>query len=161
MTRLTRVTEQLIRPLVPEALPASPSPSPVTLPALPARIFPSAPTGPSESLLWMAFPARCGRVTAQHLLRALNWFPEQRLDIQSHQAMVIVTPSEDGRHQVGSRGELPLPASARQMCRIEPGEPVLLAAFTTHGLLVVHPISTVTRLLTELHDQLAGADNDR
>ncbi|MFI7662743.1 hypothetical protein ACIBTW_28080 [Micromonospora parva] len=129
--------------------------------ALPAQVFPSAPTSASDLLLWMALPARCGRVTAQHLLRALHWYPEHRLDIQSHQAMIIVSPADDGRHQVGSRGELPLPASARQMCRIEPGRPVLLAAFTTHDLLVVHPVSTVARLLTDLHSQLSGGDNDR
>ncbi|MFI6244421.1 hypothetical protein ACIBEF_31690 [Micromonospora sp. NPDC050795] len=51
------------------------------MPALPARVVPSAPTGPSELLLWMALPARCGRVTAQHLLRALNWDPEHRLGL--------------------------------------------------------------------------------
>ncbi|MFI6244429.1 hypothetical protein ACIBEF_31730 [Micromonospora sp. NPDC050795] len=75
--------------------------------------------------------------------------------------MIIVTPADDGRHQVGSRGELPLPASARQMCRVEPGQPVLLAAFITHDLLVVHPVGTVARLLSDLHHQLSGGDSDR
>jgi hypothetical protein len=36
------------------------------------------------------------------------------------------------------------------------GQPVLLAALVTHDLFVVHHASTVARLLTDLHNQLAG-----
>ncbi len=96
----------------------------------------------------MALPTRCGRVTAQHLLHAMGSAPGHRLDIQQCHGMLVITTAEDGRYQVGCRGELPLPASARQMCQIEPGQPVLLAAFIRHELLVVHPVSTVARLLT-------------
>ncbi|MDG9674698.1 hypothetical protein [Micromonospora sp. DH14] len=100
-------------------------------------------------------------MTAQHLLHSIGWSPGHRLDIQLRLGMVVITSAQDDRYQVGSRGELPLPASARQMCRIEPGQPVLLAAFITHDLLVVHPVGTVARLLTDLHRQLAGGDSDR
>ncbi|WP_167454915.1 hypothetical protein [Micromonospora arborensis] len=47
------------------------------------------------------------------------------------------------------------------MCRIEPGQPVLLAAIVTYDLLVVHPVSTVVRLLADLHTHLAGVGNER
>ncbi|WP_203862905.1 hypothetical protein [Plantactinospora mayteni] len=57
---------------------------------------------------------------------------------------------------VGSRAELPLPASARQMCAIVPGQPLLLAALVAHDLLVIHPASTVTRLLADLHARAIG-----
>ncbi|MEU7613869.1 hypothetical protein [Micromonospora sp. NPDC049204] len=131
------------------------------MPALPARVYPPAITDASGLLLWMALPARCGRVSAQHLLHAIGWAPGHRLDIQLCHDMLVITSARDDRYQVGSRGELPLPASARQMCRIEPGQPVLLAAFITYDLLVVHPVGTVARLLTDLHHQLAGGDSDR
>jgi hypothetical protein len=131
------------------------------MPALPAPVCLPAIINASGLLLWMALPTRCGRVTAQRLLHAMGWAPGHRLDIQLCQGMLVITSAQDDRVQVGSRGELPLPASARQMCRIEPGQPVLLAAFITHDLLVVHPVSTVARFLTDLHRQLAGGDNDR
>ena len=57
---------------------------------------------------------------------------------------------------VGSRGELPLPAGARQMCAIAPGQPLLLAALVAHDLLVIHPANAVARLLAELHAQVIG-----
>lgn len=110
MRRLTQVTEQLVRPVIPEALPARPSPFPVPMPALPTRVFPSVPIDAPELLLWMAFPARCGRVTAQHLLHAIGWAPGHRLDIQLCHGMLVITSAQDDRNQVGSRGELPLPA---------------------------------------------------
>ncbi|MFI2714265.1 hypothetical protein ACH495_29515 [Micromonospora sp. NPDC018662] len=99
-------------------------------------------------------------MSAQHLLRALGWPPSHRLDIQPGHGMLVMRSASDGRHQVGSRGDLPLPANARQLCRIEPGQPVLLAAIVTHELLVVHPVSTVVRLLADLHTHLPAAGDD-
>jgi hypothetical protein len=160
MTRSIRPKEHLVGPLVPAVLPARPGPSPMPMPALPARVCPSAITDAALAV-WMALPARCGRVSAQHLLRALGWLPYHRLDIQPRHGMLVICSASDGRHQVGSRGDLPLPANARHMCRIEPGQPVLLAAIVAHDLLVVHPVSTVVRLLADLHTHLAGVGNER
>ncbi|MGW5577156.1 hypothetical protein [Micromonospora chokoriensis] len=100
-------------------------------------------------------------MSAQHLLRALAWPPHHRLDIQPCHGMHVICSASEGRHQVGSRGDLPLPANARHMCRIDPGQPVLLAAIVAHDLLVVHPVNTVVRLLADLHTHLAGAGNER
>lgn len=131
------------------------------IPALPARSHLPTLTDSSELLLGMALPARCGRVTARQTLRALAWGPGHRLDIQPYRGMLIITSAENGRHQVGSRGELPLPANVRQMCRFEPGQPVFLVAHVTHDALIVHPVSAVAHLLANLHAELAGGDRDR
>jgi hypothetical protein len=48
--------------------------------------------------------------------------------------MLIIAPAPTGQHVVGSRGELPLPAAARQLCGIVAGQPLLLAALTSHDL---------------------------
>lgn len=112
-------------------------------------------------LPWMALPAHCGRVSAQHLLRALDWPPRHRIDIQPRHDMLVIRSASDGRHQVGSRGDLPLPANARHMCRIASGQPVLLVAIVTHDLLVVHPVGTVVRLLVDLHSHLTGGGDER
>ena len=50
-----------------------------------------------------------------------------------------------------------LPASARQMCAIGPGQPLLLVALVAHDLLVIHPASTVIRLLAHLHAEIIGS----
>ncbi len=128
------------------------------MPALPARVAPPVLADAPDLLLAMAFPSSCGRVTAQRLLHMLGWEAGHCLDVQPRQGMLVVGSADDGRHQVGSRGEVPLPAHARQMCGIEPGQPVLLAALVARNLLVVHPASTVTRLLADLHTELAGGD---
>lgn len=57
---------------------------------------------------------------------------------------------------MGSRGELPLPVAARNMCGIEAGQPLLLVGFPAADLLVVHPAAAVARLLADLHAQALG-----
>lgn len=131
------------------------------MPALPVHVHPPVFAAAQDVLLGMAVPSSCGRVTAQQVLHPLGWEPGRRLDIQPYEGMLVVCSAHGGRHQIGSRGELPLPAPARRMCGIKPGQPVLLAALVTHDLLVVHPAGTVVRLLADLHTRLAGAGHVR
>ncbi|MET8907575.1 AbrB/MazE/SpoVT family DNA-binding domain-containing protein [Micromonospora sp. NPDC004551] len=91
----------------------------------------------------------------------MGWQPGRGLDIQPHQRALVIGTAQNGRYKVGSRGALPLPAPVRRMCGIEPGEPVLLAALIAQGLLVVHPVSTVARLVADLHIQMAGGRHVR
>ncbi|GIH16029.1 hypothetical protein [Rugosimonospora africana] len=107
-------------------------------------------------LIGLARPDHSGRVTERGLLRALRWSPGHRIDIRSQGEMLVIASATAGRDVVGSRGELPLPASARQMCAITPGQRLLLAALVAHDLLVIHPASTVTRLLADLHAEIIG-----
>jgi hypothetical protein len=125
------------------------------VPALPAPRQPG-DASPDEVLLGLARPDRSGRVIERGLLGALDWSPGHRIDIHPHDGMLVIASALAGQHVVGSRGELPLPASARQMCGIMPGQPLLLAALVAHDLLVIHPASTVARLLTDLHGQVIG-----
>lgn len=89
MTRPIRPKEYLVGPLVPAVLPARLRPGAMPMPALPARVCPPAITDASL-VLGMALPARCGRVSAQHLLRALGWPPHHRLDIQPRHGMLVI-----------------------------------------------------------------------
>lgn len=57
---------------------------------------------------------------------------------------------------VGARGELALPTTARQLCGMAPGPPVVLAGYPPLDLVVMHPVSTVARLLREFHAALAA-----
>ena len=75
--------------------------------------------------------------------------------------VLVVGSKPGGLHVVGSRGVLTLPAAARSMCGIQPGGAVVLLASPTQNVLVVHPASTVTRLLAKHHGRLGGDHNDR
>jgi hypothetical protein len=104
----------------------------------------------------VARPDRSGRLTERGLLRALGWAPGHRIDIHSHGEMLVIASAVAGEHAVGSRGELLLPVSARQMCAIAAGQPLLLLALVAHDLLVIHPASAVARLLAGLHAEVIG-----
>src|SRR5262249_5470848 len=133
-----RGREQRIGALIPAPLPDRPRPRPAPMPALPSP-RPPMHLSPDEVLIGIARPDRSGRVTARCLPGALGWPPGHRVDLRPHAGMLIIGSSPAGQHVVGGRGELPLPATARQMCAIVPGQPLLLAALVAHDLLVIHP----------------------
>ena len=74
---------------------------------------------------------------------------------------IVITAACAGRHRIGSRGDIGLPTAVRTMCRLQPGEPVLLAALTGHGLLVIHPAATITRLLARQHARILTVTGQR
>jgi hypothetical protein len=116
---------------------------------------------PDGALLDLARLDRSGRVHARPLLDALGWRAGHRVDI-AVVAGVLVVGSMPGRlHGVGARGVLRLPAAARSMCAIQPGVPVVLHASPGQNVLVVHPASTITRLLAQHHARLEGDRDDR
>ncbi|OKI48884.1 hypothetical protein A6A27_36310 [Micromonospora sp. CB01531] len=141
---------------MPTPLPVAP-PQPAPMPALP----PPADQPSSGVLFDVARPDSAGRVTARPLLRALGWAPGLALRVDVVRAAVLITPALDGEHLVGARKELPLPAAARHLCGITPGQPVLLAAFRGGDLIVVHPSNTITALLADRHADILGALDDR
>jgi hypothetical protein len=75
--------------------------------------------------------------------------------------VLVIGSTPTGLHIVGDRGVLTLPAAARSMCHIEPGQPVVLLALLPQNVLVVHPASTVTGLLAQHHARLEGHRDDR
>ena len=153
MTRTGRDREQLIGVLIPAPLPGRLRPDPAPLPALPAPDS-TADASPDSVLIGVARADRSGRVTERGLLDALGWPAGHRIDVHPHDGMLVITSARAGQQVVGSRGQLPLPASVRQMCAILPGQPLLLAALVSHDLLVIHPASSVTQRLADLHAQV-------
>ena len=75
--------------------------------------------------------------------------------------LIVITSAAGGRHAVGCRGDLPLPAAARRLCVLEDGHPVVLAADPPQDLLVVYPMVTLAGLLGDVHARLVGGDHDR
>jgi hypothetical protein len=151
--------EHLIGALVPAPF-RWPPPSPSPLPALPAPRLPT-DAGPDAVLLEMARLDRSGRVHARALLDALGWHAGHRLDVAVVGGVLVVGSARTGLHTVGNRGVLTLPAAARSMCGIDIGPPVVLLASLPQDVVVVHPASTVCRLLAGHHARLGGDGDGR
>lgn len=127
------------------------------MPALPAP-RPPVELSVTDLVLGVACPDRSGRVSARALLHALHWSPGHRIGIRAHAGMLVLASAPSGRHVVGSRAELPLPAAARRMCGILARQQVLLTACPAHDLLVIHPARTVGQLLADLHARALEVD---
>ncbi|MFC5236002.1 hypothetical protein [Pseudonocardia zijingensis] len=105
----------------------------------------------------MARIDRSGRFHERRLLQALSWLPGQQLALDVIHGLIVVRPSSTGPHVLDHRGALHLPAAARNMCGINPGLPVVLAASVPEQTVVIHPEKVVARLLaTHYADQLGG-----
>jgi hypothetical protein len=145
-----RCEERLIGALVPRPLPRA-SPPPAVVPVLPARHLPADSDG---VLLDVVRLDRSGRLSARSLLRGLGWRTGHRVDIDVIDTAITITSAPTGRHAVGGRGDLALPAAPRHLCGIDTDQAVVLAAYPSAGVLVVHPAATVARLLADLHHRL-------
>lgn len=154
------ITEQMIAALIPTPLP-HPRPEPAPLPTLPA--VPSSPeqAEPVIPTLDIARVDRSGRVSARSLLDQLGWRPGHRLRVDVFDGAILIWPATDGLPLVGARGDLVLPVAVRQMCAINTGDLVVLAAEHTRDLLIVHPAATVARLLADLHARLTADGHGR
>jgi hypothetical protein len=147
------VSEQLIAALIPVT--DIPQPSPAPLPALPA------PVGPARVDLGPVLLATCvvdpsGRVNSTPLLRALAWYPGDPIDIDFAHGAVVVRAMRTGRHRIGVRGDLGIPAAVRTMTGFQADESVLLLGLISHATIVIHPADAVTRLLSRVHRRILG-----
>ncbi len=151
--------EQLINALIPPKIAKRAGPAPAPLPVLPKPSLPSN-RDPDALVLGMARLDRSGRLSARDLLGVLGWQPGHRVDIGIVAGVLVTMSASTGQHVVHSRGELSLPTAARRMCGLPDGASVVLVASPAQDVLVIHPVSTVARLLIEHHARLeAGGEH--
>ncbi|MEV0561441.1 hypothetical protein [Dactylosporangium sp. NPDC050588] len=153
-------TEQMIAALIPTPLPR-PRPEPAPLPTLPTLSSGAEQAEPVVPTLDIARLDHSGRVSARSLLGLLGWRPGHRLRVDVIDGAILIWPASDGRPLVGARGDLALPVAVRQMCAIDTGDLVVLAAEHTHDLLIVHPAAMVARLLADLYTRLTAGGHGR
>jgi bifunctional DNA-binding transcriptional regulator/antitoxin component of YhaV-PrlF toxin-antitoxin module len=122
------------------------------MPTLPA---PPAPE-PGHVLLATCVIDRSGRIGAAPLLAAMDWHAGDPVQVDLTHGAVIIQALREGRLRIGSRGDISIPSSVRAMSGLQPGQDVLLAALTGHGLLVVHRADAVARLLGRVHRRILG-----
>lgn len=98
-------------------------------------------------------PDRAGRLADRSPLRYLGWPPQTvtRFEVQCS-TMVVVTVG-GCRSSITSQGHLQLPLPVRRRCRIEPGERLLVVAWTGAGRLVICTADAVEKMVLA---ELAG-----
>jgi hypothetical protein len=126
------------------------------LPVLPIRRVPVDPQ--ALPVLDLARLDRSGRLSARAVLRGLGWRAGHRVAVDVVRGLLLVSSAVAGAYAVGSRGDLALPATARALCGLTVGEMVVVAAYPSQELLLVHPVATVGGLVHELHARLAAGD---
>lgn len=99
-----------------------------------------------------------GRVTDQHLIRALGWVPRERVNITVSEGSVIVRAEPDGVFTLTGKGHLQIPAAVRRWCAMTVGDRVLLVAAPDDALLIVHAVAALDALVTRYQDILQGGD---
>jgi hypothetical protein len=115
--------------------------------------------GPDGVLLDVARLDRSGRMSVRGLLKALGWRAGQKVDVDVVDGAVVFRSTATGRHAIGGRGELVVPAAVRQLCSIHTDQPVLLAAYPPVDLIIIHTVATVARLLADRHLHLLGGSD--
>lgn len=149
--------ERMIGALVPPATRRVSPAVPLVDAMLPRLALPT-DVGPGSVLLDQARLDASGRFSARNLLRVLSWLPGHRVDAAVAGEAVVFGGSETGRQQVGSRGELTVPAAARSLAGFDRGAPVVLVAVADRDLLIVHSHALLVRLLVEFYAAEHGDD---
>lgn len=145
--------ERLISALIPDAASPRDDSDSIPLPALPAvNRFDSLTSAALR--VSTARMDRSGRIHERIMLRELGWVPGKRLDTDTLHGMVLIAAVLTGQHTIDHRGAIKLPATLRRLCGIEFGPPLVLAAAIPEQVMIIHPSSTVARLLSTHYTDL-------
>jgi hypothetical protein len=148
--------EQPIAALIPAPLPR-PRPAPAPVGDLP----PTSRPVPVSAVFSIARLNPSGQISARTVMSALGWVPGDRIAVVVRHGAIVVALSNRGGRTIGADRSIVLPVAARRMCAIADRSAVLLAALPEVGLLVVHPIATITRLLSRRHAKIIGGHHGR
>ncbi len=92
-----------------------------------------------------------GRVKNRDIVRALGWQPGDRLEVIPSLGGIVILSSPDGFFCVPVRPCIVIPAAARRVHNIEPGDHVLLAAAPEYGIVIIHTRQAVNDMLARHH----------
>ena len=92
-----------------------------------------------------------GRLADRSPIRALEWSPGQPITISVVQETVVVTSGSNGAEFITRQGHLRLPAHVRHLCRITPGDRLLIAAAPGPGVLVGYTTPSLESILFKHH----------
>ena len=92
-----------------------------------------------------------GRVKDHDVVRALGWRPGDKLEVIPALGGIVIFTSPDGLFTVPLKPCIVIPAAARRLHDIQPGDHVLLAAAPEYGLVIVHTRQAMNDMLARYH----------
>jgi hypothetical protein len=94
-----------------------------------------------------------GRLADRSPLLLLQWRPGHRLAISAaHGAgVVIILAQRNGHHVVTHEGRIRLPLPVRRLCRLNPGDRMLLAACPERSLLTAYTMHVIDAMVLAYH----------
>jgi len=92
-----------------------------------------------------------GRLANRSPIRAVGWLPGQPITISIVQETVVVISQSNGAESITRQGHLRLPAHVRHICRLTPGDRLLVAAAPTNGLIVAYTMPSLESILLKHH----------
>jgi len=92
-----------------------------------------------------------GRLANRSPIRVLGWLPGQPITISVVQETVVVSSGSNGAESITRQGHLRLPAHVRHLCRIIPGDRLLIAAAPGPGVLVGYTTASLESILLKHH----------
>jgi hypothetical protein len=125
--------------------------TPTRRPPLPLVALASRRTG--TAVYGLVTLAANGRLADNKIFGALGWTAGLRLDIRQSTNLILVAADEHGIFGLTTLGRLHLPASARNWCRLDTGDRLLLAAYPEGGLLVVHSPAALDAVVDRVYGE--------
>jgi bifunctional DNA-binding transcriptional regulator/antitoxin component of YhaV-PrlF toxin-antitoxin module len=92
-----------------------------------------------------------GRVKNSDIVRALGWQPGDKLEVIPGLGGIVIFSSPDGLFTVPFKPCVVIPAAARRIHDIQPGDHVLLAAAPEYSVVIVHTRQAVNEMLARYH----------
>ena len=92
-----------------------------------------------------------GRVKNGDIVRALGWQPGDKLEVVPGLGGIVIFSSPDGLFTVPVKPCIVIPAAARRIHDIQPGDHVLLAAAPEYSVVIVHTRQAVNEMLARYH----------
>jgi hypothetical protein len=144
-----------VKPLVLRPVTTQQHPAPVRSPLTIPLLGPTSPNSAPRFVYGVHTLDDCGRVVSATLLDALGWAPGDRVGWRASDGRITLRPFEDGAVRVGTR-RFWLPAHARDLAGLTVGDQVLLAADTTHRVLMVFGRDKLDELARRLLIETGG-----
>ena len=99
-----------------------------------------------------------GRVKSIDIVRALGWQAGDKLEVVTALGGIVILASPDGLFSVPHKPRIVIPAAARRLHDIGPGDHVLLAAAPEFGIVIIHTRQAMNEMLARYHSAFTPPD---
>ncbi len=96
-----------------------------------------------------------GRVSERLITRLMGWQPGQSLDFARMADVIVARRHPSGAFRVPGNTLVTIPAALRHWCGLSPGDRVLLAAAPEQGVLLIHTMAALDRMVVRHNAELA------